>query len=503
MVQLMGLLPIRKIATDRVALTSYYGKIFVGRSTKHVNDYGQWIRNSIMARGLDPENTVITNLQPADVFDNLYKSSRIYSILAKAFRGFNVNYKDSEYSLMFDHTKRESLYGQDAIAAYEKDGLIIVGKNNTLKSKGIGPLGTDVLLVMDNNGMLYSGVIGNLHELCGIEEFLGLDSFKAPVDLAELLVMGKNIPIGIILGYKIGLTNLIKMLGCSVRRINAGARVNLESNEYPLVFSDETLVFSKDDRKAAIILAGFNEYHKAIRGFSVYEFDKPGVYLNTIESVGYGVRYLREIDRMYKMFIDPITRDLLIEMKEPTNFHGLLLRSCEMLLDDAHPDELDPAYMRIKGYERMAGAVYSEIIKAIRSHDGRSGRSKLPIEMNPYAVWRNISDDPSVAIVSDINPIENLKEIEAVTYNGTGGRNSRSMTKRTRAYHKNDMGTMSESTVDSSDVAINTFMSADPQFTSLRGISKPYSEKETGTASLLSTSALLAPCSDMDDQHCN
>ena len=86
-----------------------------------------------------------------------------------------------------------------------------------------------------------------------------------------------------------------------------------------------------------------------------------------------------------------------------------------------------------------------------------------------------------------------------MTYGGVGGRSSRSMTKRTRIYHKNDMGTISEATVDSGDVAINTYTSADPQFTSLRGISKRYEIGKTGATALLSSSALLAPCTDRDD----
>jgi hypothetical protein len=99
----------------------------------------------------------------------------------------------------------------------------------------------------------------------------------------------------------------------------------------------------------------------------------------------------------------------------------------------------------------------------------------------------------------DINPIQNLKEKEAVTYNGVGGRNSRTMTKHTRAYHVNDMGTISGDTVDSSDVAINTYTSADPQFTSLRGISRRFDMEKMGATPLLSTSALISVGSDHDD----
>ena len=485
-----GDLPIRKIAPARVALTSYYGKAFVNRSEKRVNDYGQWLRNAVMARGLDDLDTSIVNLAPANVFDNTFGSPKAYSALAQGFRAFTVQPVGStlSYDLSFDHTARERLYGAEALRAYEKDGALVIGVSSQRE-----------FVVMDRNNAIYLGANGTLRDIGSIEGLLSLDAEKAPVDFAELKVLGRAIPVGVVLGYELGLERLMKLLGVEPRRVPAGSRTNLSAQEYALVFSDETLVFSKDDKLAAIVLAGFNEFHRAIRTFSVYEFDKRGVYLNVLESAGPSTRYLREIDLLYQLFIDPITRDLLIEMKEPTNFRGLLMRSCELLLSDQHPNELDPAYMRIKGYERMAGAVYSEIVRSIRAHNGRTGKSKLPIDLNPYAVWKNISQDPAIAMVSDINPIENLKQMEAVTYSGVGGRGSRSMTKHTREYHRNDMGTISESTVDSSDVAINTFTSADPQFTSLRGISKRYKIGETGATALLSTSALLSPGSDMDD----
>jgi hypothetical protein len=92
-----------------------------------------------------------------------------------------------------------------------------------------------------------------------------------------------------------------------------------------------------------------------------------------------------------------------------------------------------------------------------------------------------------------------LKENEAVTYSGTGGRGSRSMVKSTRIYHKNDMGVISESTVDSSDVAINVFTSANPVFNSLRGTADTFEMEKHGPASLLSTSALVSPGSTKDD----
>ena len=481
-----GDLPIRKIAPGRVALTSYYGKVFVSRSTKRVNDYGTWLTNAIMAAGLDAQGGLVAQMHTAPVFDNFFVCPRLYSTLAMSFRSFQL----AGFEWNLDHTRRETLYGADTLRRYEREGAVVCGQSLTEPA---------ALAVMDRHGSLYEAKEGQLDPLPAFETMLQLDAGKAPVDFAEVMVLGRTVPLGVVLGYEMGLARLMKMLRVSPRRVPAGQRVNLQPEEFALVFADETLVFPKTNAFASMVLAGFNEYHRSIRTFNVHEFDRRGVYLNVLESGGQSQRYLREIDLQYQLFIDPITRELLVDMKEPTDYQGLLLRACSMLLSDHHPDELDSGWMRIKGYERMAGAVYSEIVRAIRVHHGRPGRNRLPIDLNPFQVWKNVTQDPAKIQISEINPIQNLKEVEAVTYTGVGGRGSRSMTTHTRAYHANDMGTISEATVDSSDVGINTFTSADPQFTSLRGISRRYEVGKTGATALFSTAALLAPAADRDD----
>lgn len=479
-----GDLPIRKTGPARVALTSYYGKAFVNRSSKKANDYGHWLQCQVMLKGLSKEDQSITNMVVDNVFDPGLECPRAFSAIAGAVKSLQAR----GYSLFFDVREKERNYPPSAISAYEKNGNLLLGKNAT------------GYLLIDKGGTVYTVAGNDISPFGSIEQFLNLPTQTAPVESASVVVFGKEIPVGVVLGYHLGFEKLMRLLNVQPRRVSAGARLNLQSHEYALTFSDETLIFSRDDRFASMVLAGFNDYHRATKLFSVYSFDKRGVYLNLLEANGLGTRFVRELDLMYRMFVDPITKDLLIEMKEPTTLQGLLLRSCEMLMEDKTPDELDPAYMRIKGYERMSGAVYTELIQSLRGHNSRLGKSNAPIELNPYAVWKRISEDPLKSQVGEINPIKSIKEMEAVTYAGTGGRNKRSMTKRTRAYHPNDMGTISESTVDSSDVGINIFMCADPQFTSLRGISKRYDMNKKEATSLLSTSALLGVGCDRDDQ---
>ena len=476
--------PIRKISPDTVALTSYYGKVFAKRNPKKVNNYASWLCNQIMLKGLDASDTDISNLATAAMFDNTFKCPRLYSTLAMQFKSFTAN----SFHFNFDHNKRAEYFGKDNVKKYETDSLIIVAKND---------LGS--LLAFDKNGAVYE-LKEDEHILRGsFEEFINIEQGDSPVEFAELKIFGKNIPIGFILAYQLGLTNLLNMLKVEPRKVPAGQRLNLDKNEFYLAFSDFSLVFNRDDRLPAIILAGFKEYGKALRKYTVASLDKQNVYLNLLESVGMGPRYLLEIDLFTNLFVDPITKEILIEMKEPTSVRGLLVRSAELLLNDQHPDQLDLEYMRIKGYERMAGAVYSEMVQSIRAHNSRAGKATRPLELNPYAVWQRIVQDPSINMVSDINPIENLKQMEAVTYSGVGGRNARSMTKATREYHDSDTGVISESTVDSSHVGVNIYTSADPQFKSLRGTTRRYEIGKTGATALLSTSALLSPGSDHDD----
>lgn len=477
------MLPIRKISPDTVALTSYYGKTFVRRSGKKVNDYGHWLCNKIMLTGLDGSDNSISNLATGDVFDNTIKQPRLYSLLAQNFISFTAN----GFDFNFDYRNIAKFYDQETIKVQAANGLVLLAQNNK-----------DEILAIDYNGVLFK--LGQPNEELGtLESFLGIDVAGAPTDFAELRVMGKNISVGLALAYDIGFTELCDRLKVVPRKVPTGTRLNLEANEYALSFSDVSLIFSKEDKLATMILAGFNEYDKSIRRYALAAMDNPNVYLNILESAGLSTRYLREIQHLNNLFVDSITKELLIEMKEPTTFAGLLVRGSEMLLLDEHPDQLDMKFMRIKGYERIAGAVYSELVHSIRSHSARPGKGSKPLELHPYAVWSKIVSDPSMAMVSDLNPIQNLKEMEAVTYSGTGGRSTRTMTRSTRQYHDSDMGVISESTVDSSSVGVNIYTSADPQFKSVRGTTRPFDFAKNGPAAMLSTSALISPGSDHDD----
>lgn len=473
-------MPIRKVAPNKVALTSYYGKSFIWRSDKVKDDYGKWLLREVEL-GMKRTDSKYTNIHYGTGVTNTDRAPRVFTTLASTYVSFT--YGDYEFKL--DYRNREGF--DPALFANPKE------------SYPLGFITADnkrVPFTVDRQGMLYRA---DTEEPIGtIEEVLELKAINAPLDVAEFALFGKRIPMALVLCYHYGIDELLSRLEAETVIHDAKDRVKVGLDEYSIRFRDQVMVLKRNNRLASIIMAGFNTFADAVANYDYQDFNSPEAILNVMDSSGMSARYMREIDNQFLMFLDHISRGLLKEMDEPTEFGPLLVRACQLLLTDDCPDETDMNYMRLAGYERVAGAIYREITKAIRSQRNRQSGRRGPLELRPDAILRRIQSDGSGQIVEDSTPIHNLKEQEAVTTGGDGGRSAVSMVRSTRAYHKNDLGTISEATVDSGSVAINTSTTANPKFTSLRGTTERYKESDGG-ASLLSTSALLAPGADRDD----
>jgi len=482
-------IPLRKIGPDEVALTSYYGKLFVRRGLKKSHDLTAWLHDEIMAKYYSEDKSPIVEIKTAYTFDNLPKLPRLYTAAAHSFREILTD----KYRLIFD---RDSLIK-------EVDGHTL-GVETTHAGMTLCGMSRTEVVLMDEYGNLYTIPASHLEAeptlIGSMLSYLGLSQSSCPVEYAQLSIYGKDIPLGFVLAYYMGLNGLIDTLKVDVRRVPAGTRVKLdELTEYAVAFSDETLVFPKDNTLASMVLAGFNLYAKILKLYSVYSFDQKAVYLNILEANAMSVRYVREMDLIEQMFIDPITLMRLKALKLPQTLKGLLFESARMLLTDQHPDEMDLNYMNIKGSELIAGAVYAELVQSLRVHNAQYGKSNRKIEMNPHAVWTRIVDDPVKMQESQINPLMELKSIEAVTFSGTGGRNRRSMTKDTRIMHPSHQGVISEATVDSSDTGINVFLSPNAKFKNALGMIDKYDYNKDGMPSTLSSSALVCAASTNDD----
>lgn len=484
----IGDIPIRKVSPTKVALTSYYSKLFVNRSTRVANDFDKWlVRNiNLQAKNDGIVEPTVTSLRVAEKDLSEFKLPRIYSGLGSVYNGF----KTDGLTFYFDYTERVKYFEKLGISvdALETDGYVVAGH------KGKQPI------LVDSTNQFYLNTTKDLESLGLMTDILNLSLAKAPLETATLSILNKDVPVGLILAYRKGLTNLLNERKIQYQSHPRGTRLQLAEDEYTLVFLDEVLVFNREDYANTLLLSGLKRYQKVLQQFSRWDFDRTDVYFRVLDSTGLTASYIREIDTLFSSWIDPITRDILEHYKEPTEFEALLYRSIELLLTDWSPSEVDGAYMRYKGYERTAGTVYNTLVRSVKIFNARQGRGEQTITLDPYEVWKKVTRDPTVSVVEDSNPIQNLKEEEVVTFSGDGGRPTKTMVARTRLFHKNDLGVVSEATVDSGNVGAIFYLTPDANFANMRGITKPYNPDTDGVAKIFSTPALISVNADRDDQ---
>lgn len=497
-------LPIRKVTDTRVALSSYYGKCFVERSSRRRFNYSAWLVNALVVKCQDPQDPHIKNASLSNVTNFTVDVPNIYARLGTRISYFEIG----EMKFNFDYSARRKVLAltTDELRFEAKSKMVAVARD---KRK---------LVLMDSLGVLYVTSFHNekgwdTDRLGTLEELLDIDVSKAPIDSTEIKLLNKAIPTGFCLGYLMGLENLLKLLKADYRRVLSGSKLNLLPDEYVIAFRNESLVFKRDDPITSLVMGGWNRYRKLIADKNINTFENKDVYAVILEKMGIGNRYVRQLDSMSSYFIDPITEKLLVAMKEPTSFTGLLVRATEMLLNSFVPRTLDEVtgsggrkreidisgLDRIRGYERFAGFAYEAMTKAMNRYSSSISSGKAKITLNPFETITTIMEDPTTSNVDNINPIQYLREREVVTTSGRGGRNKRSMVASTRVYQDEDMGIISEASVDSGDVGIIVYMPQDAKISSIFGTYSKYDQKKDGMASLISTSSLISPHADGDD----
>lgn len=464
--------PIRKINGNEVALSSYYpNKLFVKRSDAKAYDWGQFLTSEILKQILS-EGSPFSNVVYGDNFHSGLPVPRGYSALAREYTSFT--YGAYNWHFAYNHIAEnfpEYKGDKTPIAKSKKGDILTLGKDN----------------------MVYSGDqrLGSLTSMLGLAE--------GPVEVLTMTVLDKDIPLGIVLAYILGLRTMIAQLGAPVNRRPRGTRREPIEDAFEVTFADEVWTFKRDSRWQTMVWASLNQWHKALKQTPAADLWTPDGYFMLFHRQGCSSRHLTELENLNDYFIDPITSDILEEMKVPTHFTGLLKTAAEMLDHDDYPHELDSRGTLIRGYERFNGAVYREMVRGIRAFKNSRNPSRAGISVNPFAVSSAIREDPSVSQVEDSNPVRNVKEKENVTASGTGGRSKRALVRRHRAMHITDIGIRSEANVDSGDVGINYYTSANPNLTSLRGTVEPRDPTKATVTQLLSTPGNLAPFTTYDD----
>jgi len=476
-------LPIRKISATVVSLSSYYGKVFISKAKYKKADIGFWVRKQLLKN--QEVDKRIANLVLVSIDNVGVKLPTDYQVFSRYIKSFNYGNK----LFYFEYKTRGAAigYSDKDVATYEGNKYKLIGK------MGKTPL------VIDNKNIIYKIESGKYTAIGTIWDNININKDNGPLEYSIMKIYKEQLPVGLVLSYYIGLRNIVKIFKTKFHTVESNKRISLRDDQYLIRFKDIKYVITKDYGKGDLMLAGLASMDKITKLHNHNVFNSKSKFDMIWKDLKLPLLHTNEIKLMETMFVDPMTKNILEEMKEPVTYKGLLIRANELLQDDTYQEPNDISGMYLRGHERIAGMVYNELVNAIRIKNNRSFFGKSKLEMSPYTVMNKLNEDSNILLVDDINPIAMLKQEEDISYTGFGGRSEVTITKSARVMNASEIGIVSEASKDSGSVGVTAYLSANPNIKNSRGIVDVKTDKDLTWSNIMSTSSLLTPFATSDD----
>jgi hypothetical protein len=407
----------------------------------------------------------------------------------------HVNLSTGAFKWTFDFDKRYAdLSSSMAQAVAKQEGKLGV-------FFGLGGTSDQVAYFIDMRCIVtkYNVSTGTSERTCILDELVSVlqVSLNQFTEWVNISVLNKNVPIVLALCYRYGFMRILDYIGAHYNIYDVNERVSVSVTDIVLKFNDKKIVIKGTPKHVGLLFGGFSKFD-SIREVSIEDMEERDIYFNMMQDLGLSINYLRGIDAMFDGFIDPITRDVLSQMGEPTNMRDLLIRATSLLTTTDHLDAASASNHRFRSYERMAGIVYNKLNDALFTYKN-SGSAASKFSISPYEISQAILTDPLLRNVETLNPITAAKEQCGATHIGEGGRSSETFVVKDRQFTKDNIGIMSESTVDSGKVAIDVQLTVNPTITSARGLTASKDVADLNPSNILSTTSLLMPFADRDD----
>ena len=541
--------PIVKVSPTRVTLNSNYNKCLVERNTNVANEFFPYIlkmvQKSNMPTDVEYATQIIAELDTPSIelddshkkyfennvaFEYNDKDLELGSYVLTPLGYVVVIKKDDKVTLLptINPKKASSEYCNLAakISTIKIDNANFYFNFNTRKDN----IKNNILvkaLAFENKYGVYIGTTGNVSYYTDtdgslykvdIDKNIVLDTTTIIDEFSELTrtnpsplneycnvkILNKKIPIAVVLSYRFGLLHMLDYLDTTYEIYPKGTRLpsDIKLSDIKVKFMDKTLVIKRTPMLNSLIFAGLN-YFK-FKDIALEDMDSKDIYYDLFNSVGISPNILKGIDSFFDLFMDPATKDVLYQMREPTNFKDLLIRAVTLLTTADHKAPSSSDNFRYRTYETFNAVVYKELSSAYSSYKYKTFSSTNKFSMKDNEVERKITKSQIFNNLDILNPIYDIKQTCGFTHIGDGGRSSASFVIDDRKYPKDGVGIISEATLDSGGVGMTAQLAMNPTIQNARGLTVSKNPDDCTPSEILSLTALLVPASTQDDgKRCN
>ena len=490
--------PIVKVSPTRVTLNSDYNKYLVERNTSVAHSFIYYVDKIIEKAA---PNTVSVVMNSYDYRDIMLPYE--YTTCARKYRNIVLKLDNDNYHLFFDYHNKQAYIDEnvptnatrlEALFSIEKDTnttVFMVSKNGEagfIRNNG------EVLVYRLNDETLVekTTIIDFLCDKLQVE----LTDFSEWVDFK---LLNKSIPVIFALCYRYGLSHMLQYTKTKYTIYEKGTRLtNRKQSDIVVRFADKTMVIPRVPFVNSLLFAGLNMF--SYKNVNMDELDSKDVYYDLIQSKKISVHNLKGIDNYFDLFVDPITKDVLNQMGEPTNAKDLLIRATQLLTTEDHKPAASSSNFRFRSYERINSAVYKVMSRAYATYKHKAIGASNKFSIADYEIKQLIMQDQLMENVDIINPINDIKYQCEFSHAGFGGRQSiDTFMVEDRQFPDDGVGIISEATVDSSKTAYAASTSMNPTIVNMRGMTVTKDKEQLEPAEILSVASLLAPCVTQDD----
>lgn len=273
-------------------------------------------------------------------------------------------------------------------------------------------------------------------------------------------IVGKPIPLGILMGFYFGLENVLKAYNIEYHIVENGKGSRSLISQYDKLkynfinLKDSVLIYQNKVCNE-ILLNGFSEMLLKEINFEELNTQKP--YLDYFD-LAFGSRnFAKGFKNAMDFFLDPKTKEVLRSQKLPDDLMHVLLYANTLLEDNSYTKIADMSNYRLRSTEMINSYIYEIMSQAIRDYQDyyKMGHSEARISIPQDTLIKQLVTANTVEEYSILNPVLEVEKMGSASYRGLGGTNmDYAFTPDMRTYDKSMVGLLSLSTPDSNKVGV-------------------------------------------------
>ena len=466
--------PIVKTGPDEVQICSNYNKIFMTRVGKKMTSQIERFKKTLANDIKGVKVTYGDNLQS----NSTYKTILEYDELAKTI--YSIKGKDIE--ILFNQSYVKYRLGDTVIPSdklcvgFYSNGKPILMDYKTEEIEGkdlitfiIDSLGADTRAIYDETSS-------------GASKYM----------YTSATIMGKHVPIVLLLGYCEGLSTVLRK--AKIKHEFTDKRPKVDDKHGVIQFADGYLVFERYPFENSLLLNALAYLPTGAYKYS--DFDDIDVYVD-IFGENYNARNLANaFDTFYEFMIDPITAEVLKDMGYPTDFVSVVLCANALLADNSYIKENNLNLYRIRSNEIVNALLYKEIAMAYSRYRATSeNNTPVKISIPQNAVISALMKTTTVDNYSTLNPLFEATNTRIASPKGVSGMNlEQAYDIDKRSYDDTMAGVIGVSTAVDANVGISRHLTMEPNIVSSRGFINIESDmSKLSDVNMLTPAEMLTP----------